>query len=366
MLLKLLSAADTERFEVEVVSLTDAGDVGPRIEALGVRVRSLGMRRGVPNPGYLLKLALWMRRSQPAVVHTWMYHANLIGGLAALLSREGRVVWSIHNSHLDRGDSKMTTRWTSRVCAFLSHVLPTRIVCCSQNAAALHARLGYAASRMTIIPNGIDITAFRPDQSARPSVRRELGLSEDSVLIGLVARFDPQKDHRTFIQAARTLSVRHPQVHFVLCGEDIDWKNLELTRWIREADIGSRCHLLGRRDDVPRITAALDIATLSSYGEAFPMVIGEALSCSVPCVVTDVGDSAHIVGAAGLVVRPRDGLALSNAWSHMLSIGSRGRQELGDIGRRRVRDLFALDSVAARYEAMYLAVASELQMAACK
>ncbi|MGH7964573.1 MAG: glycosyltransferase, partial [Candidatus Binatia bacterium] len=287
-------------------------------------------------------------------VQTWMYHGDLIGGLAAKLAGRIPVAWNIRHSTLDTKEGKRSTYWTVQACAWLSHWLPTRIVCCSESSRQIHAALGYAANDMVVIPNGFDLAAFKPDQAARLSVRGELGIPAETPLIGLVANFRAQKDHATFVQAAARLHADLPEVHFLLCGQNITSDNSQLDKWVTAAGIRDHCHLLGRREDIPRLTAALDVATTASaYGEGFPNVIGEAMACGIPCVVTDVGDSASIVGDTGRVVPPRDPLALAQAWRAVLSLRSEGRAQVGEAARRRIEEQFSLPVIAARYQCLY-------------
>jgi glycosyltransferase involved in cell wall biosynthesis len=356
MLYKLLCTMDRGLFDSRVVSLTDVGPVGERIAALGVPVQDLGMSRGVPDPLAVLRLAAWLRRNPADVVQTWMYHSDLVGGLAALIGG-GRVIWGIRFSNFDPATCSRATIWTARACAALSRWLPTRIVCCSEASRAVHAALGYRADKMIVIPNGFDLAIFRPDSGARGAVRAELGIPPEALLIGLVGRFDPQKDQRVFLRAASSLAEMHQGVHFLLCGDNITPENRELANWIDPA-IRQRCHLLGRREDLPRLTAALDVATSSSaYGEAFSNAIGEAMACAVPCVVTDVGDSARIVGDTGKVVPPREPRALAAAWSELVAAGEPARRALGLAARGRVEARYSLGAIVRRYEALYRAVA---------
>ena len=357
MLYKLLSVADRNRDELNVISLTDVGPLGERIKTLGVRVEALGMARGRLGLTGLLRLSRWLRQSPPHVVQTWMYHADLIGGLAAKLGGRVPVVWGIRNSTLGR-QTKKSTVLTVKACARISRWIPTKIVCCSSVARALHEQMGYHAAKMLVIPNGFDLSSFKPADGARSSLREELGLPQDAILIGFVARFDPQKDHQNFIQAARLLLARLPDVHFVLCGDGINRDNHQLSASLTEAGIEAWFHLLGRRDDVPRITAALDIATCASaYGEAFPNVLGEAMACGVPCVATDVGDSALIIADTGRVVPPKDPQRLAGALNWMVELGAEGRSQLGAKARRRIRENFDLSVIRDRYEALYREVA---------
>lgn len=356
MLYKLLLGMNRDAFDARVVSLTDIGPVGEKIRAQGVPVRALGMRRGVPDLSGVWRLARLLKEDKPQVVQTWMYHADLVGGLAAWVAGGISVVWGIHHSNLDPEGNKRTTIWTARACARLSHRMPVHIICCSEASREVHEAMGYASRKMVVIPNGFDLAAFRPDLEVRESVRRELGVPHDALIIGLVGRFDPQKDHRNFVSAAARLCAAFPDVYFLLCGNGVTWDNPQLVQWIEKAGIRHRFYLLGRRDDMPRLTAALDISSSSSYGEAFPLVIGEAMACGVPCAVTDVGDSALIVGDTGRVVPPRDPEALAAAWRELIEMGTEGRRRLGEAARCRVEKHFSLPSVVARYENLYMEI----------
>jgi glycosyltransferase involved in cell wall biosynthesis len=363
MLYRLLLHTDRAAYESEVISMTDIGAVGEKIRALGVPIRALGMRRGVPNPLGVLRLARWLSQYSPDVLQSWMYQADLVSGLAARLAGGMPVAWGIHNAYLEPRSVKRIKLWTVRACIWSSGWLPSRIVCCSEASREVHARLGYPQKKMIVVPNGADLAAFRPDPEARRSVCEELGLRVETPLIGLVARFDLPKDHRTFVQAAGLLHTRVPEAHFILCGDSITRENPQLTEWIDAARVRSRCHLLGRRLDVPRLSAALDVATSSSsFSEAWPLAVGEAMACGVPCAVTDVGDSSVIVGDTGRVVPPKNPQALADAWHGLLTLGPDERARLGQAARRRMEEHFDLLGAVAKYEKLYeeLALRSDL------
>lgn len=361
MLYKLLTHLDRRVIEAEVVSLMDIGPTGQKIQQLGIPVRALGMRRGLPNPLGVLQLACWLRQDPPHVIQTWMYHADLIGGLVARLAGSVPVVWGIRHSNLDPVSDKRRTIWTARTCARFSRRLPARIVCCSWASRRAHTELGYQAEKMVVIPNGFDLNTFRPDPPARQVVRRELGIPKNALLIGLVGRFNPAKGHRNFIYAATRLYNSHPNVYFLLCGDNVTRENPELAEWLEAAGISSRYHLLGRREDIPRLTASLDIASSTSSSEGFPNVVGEAMASGVPCVVTDVGDSPRIVGDTGRVVPPGDPQALAEAWRGLIEIGPEGRNRLGLAARRRVEEYFNLPFIATQYEGLYREVAADVR-----
>ncbi len=360
MLRELLRHCPRPEFDSQVISLTDIGPIGQSIRDLGFKVSSLRMRPQLPDPGALWRLSRRLKRLKPDVVQTWLYHGDLIGGLAARLAGIDALAWGIHISQLDAPQSKKSTLATVKAGALLSPFVPKRIVCCAQSALELHERIGYDARKMQVIPNGFDLREFKPDAAARASVRSELNVPLDAALVGLIGRFHPQKDHENFLRAARIVAQSNAQTRFVLIGAGSQWSNVELSGRIESAGLKARFHLLGRRDDMPRLSAALDILALSSsYGEAFPLVVGQAMACEVPCAVTDVGDSADLVGDTGRVVAPRDPQALAQAISELLDLGLEGRRELGKRARRRIEERFLIQSVAARYHELYRELAQE-------
>ena len=361
MLCRIASGMDVMRFENDVVSLTGILDQAEKMQAIGVRVRSLGMETRMPNPLLVMRLARWIRESKPDVIHTCMYHANLVGALAARLAGDVPVVWGIHHTALDPRIDKRRTMFVNRACALLSRAFPARIACCSEASLRIHKKIGYAGDKLEVIPNGVDLEQVKPDPAARASVREELGIPADVHLIGIAARFHPLKDHFNFVRAAARLHRQMPEIHFLLCGLDITWQNSQLAGWIEAAGIRDCCHLLGVRHDMSRLFAGMDIATTASRSEAFPVVIGEAMACGTPCVVTDVGDSALIVGETGTVVAPGDPHELAEAWRKLIVAGPAVRHRLGMAARRRVQQHFALPVIVERYQAIYAKLAAGSQ-----
>lgn len=350
-LCKLVEHMDTTRFGNAVISLLPEGPVASRLRSAGIPVYSIGMRRSPTGLFGFFRLLSLLGELSPDVVQTWMYHANFLGGLAGFL-RKTPVLWNIRHFNLDPALNKKTTLWLVKVCARFSHTVPRKIVCCAQRALDVHAGVGYDPDKLLVIPNGFDLDAFKPDAQAYVAFRRELGLPADALLVGVIARFDPQKDHENFFRAARLVSAHFPSVRFVLCGDGIVEENPDLVRMIDEK-IRRDVFLLGRRDDIPRIAAALDLFVLSSAGEAFPSVLGESMACEVPCVVTDVGDSALIVGDTGLVVPPCDSNALAEAIASMLGKTAEERTALGKRGRRRIMEKYEIGAIAREYETLY-------------
>jgi glycosyltransferase involved in cell wall biosynthesis len=354
MLYKLLSeTSEDQNVESRVVSLMPDGPIGDRIRELGVPVTTLDMPRGTLTWDGLYRLFQLLRREQPDVVQTWMYHADLIGGIMAWMAGVDHIVWNIRSSTLDADRDKQTTIWTAKLCVWLSPWLPDRIVTCAREAGRVHAELGYDASKMVVVPNGFDTEQYRPDEQRRAQIRDELNLQDEAV-VGLVARYHPQKDHRTFIRAAALLAEQIPNVHFVLCGTDVNWDNNELVGWIEEHELLDSFSLLGRRDDIASVMTAFDVAVLSSAtGEAFPNVVGEAMACGVPCVVTRVGDSAEIIGNTGIAVPTESPEVLAEGCEEILSLSAERREQLGQRARDRVENHYSLEATAEKYLDVY-------------
>jgi len=353
MLLKLLERIDRSRFSLRVFSLTTLGEIGPRIQALGIPVEAMGMNRHAPSPLAVAALARRLRETKTDLVHTWMYHADLLGSIAARLAGVRTIAWCIHNTNLDRDKSKRATRLVARLNATVSRWLPTGILCCADAARDVHVRRGYSGDKMEVIPNGFDLSRFRPDSEARHAVRNELNLAVDTPLVGVVGRHDPQKNHAGFLAAAGLLLRSRPGVHFVLVGTGIDAGNGELVAAAHRAGVFDVCHWLGQRDDIPRLMASLDVLASSSFSEAFPNVLGEAMACGIPCAVTDVGDSATIVGDTGRIVRSGDMPALAVAFDELLALDPEQRAAIGGRARLRVEEHFEIGQVVRRYEDYY-------------
>jgi glycosyltransferase involved in cell wall biosynthesis len=353
MLYRLLAETDRARFDPTVVTLMEGGALRARVEALGVEVHTLGVNPNWPTPLDLSRLVRLTRRLRPDLFVGWMYHGCLAAQLAAFFStRPTPVLWSLHYSVSSLAGEKRLTAATVRACALLS-AMPARIVFVSRDGRSKHGPLGFKTANSCVVPNGIDTNTFAPSPEARASVRAELGLPDDAFVVGTVGRFHPAKDHANFLRAAALLSAKRSETHFLLAGRGVDGDNTELRRLVEELGLARRTHMLGERHDIPRLTAALDIFSLSSSCESFPTVVGEAMACGVPCAVTDVGDAALIVGDTGRVVPQRDARALAGAWSALIDLGNEGRAALGRAAAARVRELFPIGSMARSYESLY-------------
>jgi len=352
MLLRLLSASGGD-WQSMVVSLKDEGVIGPSIAKLGVPVECLHLRPNAPNPARLLSLLNLTRRFRPQVIQGWMPHGNLAASLTQFALRiPVPVIWNIRMS-LDGVDGeKLTTMGLITLGAFLSRH-PSAIIYNSRSGAIQHEKRGYRSAMSAVISNGFDCDILRPDEHARREIREQLGLESDSILVGLVARLHPAKDHFGFLQAASLVSAVHPESRFLLVGKGLTESEPALTKLISKLNLTGRVFLLGERTDIPQLSAGLDIACSSSAYEGFSNSIGEAMACGVPCVVTDVGDSAYLVGNTGVTVPPRNPDALAHAMGQLIEAGPTKRRELGIAARRRIESEFSMPKIARRYKDLY-------------
>ena len=354
MLYKLLSVIDRDIFEPVVISLTDYGSLGNDIKNLNIPVYKMEMNAGFPNPFKVWRFIKLIRKINPELIQGWMYHGNLAALLAKwVLPNRVFLLWNIRHTPDDLKKEKRTTARVIRLGARLS-AKPDQIIYNSKVSAQKHESIGYSDKHKNIIPNGFNCEQFKPFDNAKSKLRHSLGLKEDILLIGLVARYHIMKDHVGFLHSAGKLNKTYPEIHFVLVGQGVDKNNHLLIKLIEDLKITKNIHLLGKRMDVDEITAGLDIAcSSSSWGEGFSNAIGEAMACGIPCVVTDVGDSTWIVGETGIVVKPGDRKAFTNAMVTLIKMSSEERLELGKLARNRIIKHFSLGLVVKQYEDMY-------------
>lgn len=359
MLYKLLSAGDRGRFESRVFCLTGGGPMAARIEALGVPVVVFGARGGFSFLAALPRLARALRAFAPDVVQTWLYHADLAGLLVWPWLARTRLCWNLRCSALGPGEYPWTTRALARILGWLSP-LPDLVMANSAAGRAAHEAVGYRPRRWELVANGFDTRIFRPDAALRLALRQSLAIPANVPVIGMVGRYHPMKDHAGFLHAARRLLDARPQAHFVLAGRNVDEANAPLLALVMSLGLRAKVHLLGERADVATVMNGLDVFTLCSVmGEGFPNVVGEAMACALPCVVTDVGDARAVLGTAGLAVPPSDAAALAAAWLELLDLPDAERRRLGEAARARVEEHYSLAAAVRRYEQIYDELAAQ-------
>jgi len=347
MLARLVTGCERERYRSIVVSMTVPGAVGPLLDRAEVEWHTLGMRRGMADWHGATRLFRLLRELRPEILQTWLYHADLLGLLAQLRTPPFILFWNI------RCTETVGVRTVRKILSWCS-AKPDAVIVNSLAGRRFHEQIGYRPRRWEHIPNGCDTSLFKFNEKARRDLRRELGIADEAIVVGLPARHHPMKDHATFLAAAARLAAVRPEAVFLLIGQGVDRSNRALRQLIEAHGIAARVKLLGERADMPDVYPVLDIATLSSaFGEGCPNVLIEAMSCGVPCVATDCGDAAEILGPTGTVVPLRNPEPLTAAWERLISLGSGARRSMGEEARQRIARSYDLQGIVGRYDALY-------------
>lgn len=356
MLVKLIetNAAKRKCARPAVLSLMRPGALAPRLRQTGCPTYTLGMSRGIPGPVATLRLLRITAMLRPDILQGWMYHGNLAASVAGLAAgRRVPVFWNVRHSLADPMVEKRSSRALFALSARLSRSVQG-IIYNSRTAAREHAAIGFDGSRAIHIPNGFDLSRYRPDPAARERLRALFGLVGDSLVVGMVARNHPMKDHAMLVRAiARARAAGH-DLRLLLVGPGMDRPDAALARVIAECLPADAVTFAGERTDVAEWLPGLDLLALSSaWGEAFPNILGEAMACGVPCVATDVGDSGWVMGDGGLIVPPRDAEAMGAALGRVAALDGDARRKLGAAGRARAVANFDINDIAVQYRRLY-------------
>lgn len=340
-LIELVKRLDANRFDIVVATFYDGGALRLEIENLsGVRIVSLRKRGRWDVIPFVLRLANVVRDFRPDVLHGYMGISNELCSLMARLFG-GRAIWGLRMSNPDKSWNDWLSRWAVCCGTWLSSFADLIIVN-SYAGQREHVARGYHSGRMVVIHNGIDTARFHPDPSSGRRKRREWKIRDEDFLIGLIGRLDPQKDHPTFLRAAALILKKRPNVRFVCLGNGYNeqYKN-QIRALVTELGLDGRLLWLPASDDIVAIYNAIDLVTLCSRSaEGFANVVGEAMSCSVPVIVTDIGDLAIIVENKDQVVPVERPDLLADAWCRIIDMAPDARLELGCRERSRIVNEF--------------------------
>jgi len=356
MLFNLVShSMDNPNFRHGVVVLTGQGVFGQKLKQKGIPTYYLYLQGRPSDVIALFRFYRILRHYRPHILQTWLYHSDLIGLLIGKMAGVQSILWSIRCSLVDFDQYAWTTKLIFKLLIRLSH-LPDAVIANSFAGTISHRQSGYRCKRWVIIPNGFDTERYKPNKEIRASFRKLLSLGESNFIIGMVARYDPMKDYSNFFNAAGRLSIVFPNVYFVVAGRGMNKTNYDVMKMIQKHGLNNNTFLLGERDDLQEIIPSFDVGTLSSFSEGFPNVLGEYMSCGVPIVSTNVGDSANIIGNTGIIVPPNNPEALAKAWFDLLVMTPEQRVELGMKARQRIVEKFSISKVVEKYENFYFEI----------
>jgi glycosyltransferase involved in cell wall biosynthesis len=353
-LAELATRLDPDRFDVTVLTFYPGGGVWDElVNAGGIRVDSLNKGGRWDVGRFALRLAAQLRRRKPTILHTYLVEPSVFGLVVGRLVGVPLIVWGVRASNVDFSQYDWIIGFMFRVAARLSRFADLMIAN-SDAGRTFHLGRGYSPRRSITVPNGIDTGRFSPSETRRATTRASWGAAADETLIGLTARLEPIKGHEVFLQAAQRVLAACASARFVCVGSGAADYAAQLRQLTSTLSIDQRVLWLPEHARTWEIYPAFDIGCSASYGEGFSNVVGEAMACGVPCVVTDCGDSSQIVGDTGAVVPCGDPDALAAALIEMIRLGHDGRVNLGQAARQRIVDSFGVDTMVARTAALYV------------
>jgi glycosyltransferase involved in cell wall biosynthesis len=347
---------DPEKFQVSVVCFYPTGNYIERLEQRGIRVYSLDKKGRWEVFRFFFRLVACMRRLNPEVIHSFMGPPNILAVLLRPFLPKLKIVWGVRNSAMSFADYDFTWRMTFRAERFLFRWTNSLVVN-SDSGKAFLAETGFNLKKISSVANGIDTEKFQFNPSNREERRRQMGIDENTKLIALVARFDSKKDHKCFLQAAAQLSERRSDVRFLCTGTQGRIAINSLKEFSASLGLGEKVIWSGHEKNVSALLSAVDVLTSSSaYGEGFPNIVAEAMAVGVATVVTDVGDSARIVGDLGQVVPPKNPAALAEAWDAALQKPDTEALVMRENRRARIVDKFSIEKMVKNTEKIYQAL----------
>ncbi len=347
---RLLAAFNKNKFEMMLIGLDRDTYLADRIRELGIPVHTLDLKK---NPRAIVKAYQLLKAFNPDVIHGTLYEGGVVGTVfRRFLAKKPPVIWTIHDGLENYRKEPLRKQIQLRLWGLMSG-LPECLMYVSHLSCEQHLAWGFNNKKALVIPNGVDTQRFQPNPAAGKTIRKSLNIPQDAFVIGITARFHPVKNHAGFINSAAILAKSHPGTHFIMVGTNIDGNNQALVDLIKSHGLQDNIHMLGNREDIPDIVNAYDVAALTSFGEAFPLTLGEAMAVGVPCVATDVGDNDYIIKDTGRVVPADDDMAMANAWKDMLEMDKNQFKQLGEAALQRVLSKLAFSQQVQQHEGLY-------------
>ncbi len=356
LMLSLVAKLRAAGFDSEVILLGTEDALKSQFQRMGIPVHPIGMaRKAFPTFRQALRLVRLGRALHPDLIQGWMAHGNLAGVLLRVnLLRSVPLLWSVHQTLGQYDAQPLNTRFSIRALALLSWI-PRQIIHVSRTGRAQHRAMGFRDSRAIHIPNGVDTGVFRGGAERRARSRATLCLHASARVVGHVGRYHPTKDHPTLLSALSLLLLEDSDAYGILIGDGLTPDNPDLTQWTRDTRFSDRLLLLGPRSDVADLLPGFDVFCLSSVSEACSVAMLEAMSSELRCVVTDVADSAWMLGGTGEVVPAGNPPALAAALKRQLDLSPEAAASASRRARERVLALFSQERMIEQYRRVYRA-----------
>ena len=344
-----------------VISMMDAGKYGPLLEKNNIKTYYLGLNRGKVSILPLIKLKSILKIEEPDIIQTWMSHADLFGGIVSKILGHKNLIWNIRHSKLTYRASNIKTNAVILTCMAMSNFIPKKILCCSERTYQDYAGHGYPKNKMTVISNGYEFDKFNTNSNSRKLIRTELGIAEDINLLGMIARYDPNKNHHGLLRSLKLVKESNDNFKIILVGRDLNDNNNTIKNKIRELGLEQHILLLNQRNDIPAVMNALDIKILSSIsGEGFPNVLAEAMACGTLCVATNIGDSSIIIDDYGWVVEADNDKLLANAILEALELKRNSTEwnRMKVLAKQHIIDNFSISLMVEKYNKVWNSIQS--------
>lgn len=349
----VLNSSKKQQFEHSVISLTNLDIVGPKLQKQGIQVHSLGMTSLGTLPLTLFKLRKLIKRINPDVVQTWMYHADCLGGLAARSLGIKNIIWGIRTTNV-KSSASLQTVYLSKLCAKLSHTIPTKIVCVAEKAKQYHIDIGYNEEKIKVIPNGFDLSKFYFNPSIRLSMREELNILKDELVIGHIGRFNPVKNQIKFIEACINLLEKGFKFKVLMAGRNINLDNPQINSVLKDNKYKEHFIFLGEVKNPLSFYCTIDIFCLCSHSEGFPNVLGEAMACENVCLSTDAGDASLIMEPFGFHIKSPNAEDIAGAIESNIFLSKNlDFKAIGKGNRKKIEECYSIDSVISKFESLY-------------
>jgi glycosyltransferase involved in cell wall biosynthesis len=348
-----------------VISLKDKGKYFSLLKKLDIEVYGLNMNFfSIYKFFFLIKL---ISSIKPNIVQTWLVHADFIGGIAARLVGIKNVIWNIRYSNIEIGKSKLSTILILRILSKLSFIIPLFIITVSKRAIKIYEKKGYDKKKLKFIPNGYDLSILKVNKIQKRNFKKKINIKKQIPIIGNVARYDPQKDHLNLLYALSLIRLKNIDFFCTLVGSNINKSNIDLVSKIKKLKLSNFVKLLGRNDNISEVMNGLDIHVLSSsYGEGFPNVVAESMACGTPCITTDVGDAAFIVGKTGWVVPPKNPIRLSKSIEMALNeIGTVKWKKRCNKSRAKIKEKFSINKMLESYNKIWIKAFKQTKKSNC-
>lgn len=344
-ILDLARSLTAKGYAVQIIAMTPLGPMGLEAQSQGMAIASLNMSRGIPSPIAMVKMLKWVDQWQPDILHSHMFHANLLGRIVRLIKPIPVLIATAHNIKEGKRWRELAYTWTDGLCDLTTQV--------SRAGVERYIKIGAVPpTKIKFTPNSVDQQRFFPDPSARKRLRQELQLDHQFVWLA-VGRNHPQKDYVNMLKAFAKVCQNTTDTILLIAGDGLI--NSDLTELTQKLDISSQIKFLGVRRDIPSLMNGVDGYVMSSAWEGMPLVLLEASATGLPLVVTDVGGNRDVVldQESGFVVPPHDSQALAQAMLRLMSLSEAQRQAMGQKGRSHIQTDHSIEAISRMWEKIY-------------